>query len=228
MAQRQFVNYAFYKIDPSWRLRSLEQRAADKSELAELIETFGDEMFVRTYSTVGTRGDTDFMLWRVSEDVNILNRSTAAMNQTAIAPYLRVPYHYLAMTRRSMYVANHRHEGQEGTRTTLRPVDAPYLVVYPFVKTRNWYALSFEERQKMMDSHIQVGHKYPNVKINTTYSFGLDDQEFVVAFETDSLSSFLDLVMELRETTASLYTVRDTPSFSCIRMDAKEALDQIG
>src|SRR6185437_8227752 len=137
-------------------------------------------------------------------------------------------YNYLAMTRRSMYVANHRHEGQEGTRTTLRPVDAPYLVVYPFVKTRNWYALSFEERQKIMDSHIQAGHKYPNVKINTTYSFGLDDQEFVVAFETDSLSSFLDLVMELRETQASLYTVRDTPSFSCIRMDAREALDQIG
>ena len=228
MPQRQFVNYSFYKIDPSWRLRAAELREADKAEFADLVEKFGDEMFVRTYSTVGTRGDTDVMLWRVSDDINVLNRSSAALNQTALAPYLRVPYHYLAMTRRSMYVANHHHEGQEGTRTKLRPVDAPYLVVYPFVKTRNWYALSFEERQKMMDTHIQVGHKYPNIKINTTYSFGLDDQEFVVAFESDSLSDFLDLVMELRETNASLYTVRDTPSFSCIRMTTKEALDQIG
>ena len=36
----------------------------------------------------------------------------------------------------------------------------------------------------MMDEHITIGHKYPSVKLNTTYSFGLDDQEFVVAFET--------------------------------------------
>ena len=38
------------------------------------------------------------------------------------------------------------------------------------------------------------------MKLNTTYSFGLDDYEFVVAFETDEPSDFLDTVQDLRET----------------------------
>jgi chlorite dismutase len=228
VSQRQLVSYCFYKIDPAWRLRSEEQRCEDKRAFGEAIDQFADDLLVRTYSTVGTRGDVDLLIWRATEDVGLLHQATAAVNRTSLAPFLTSPHHFLAMTRRSIYVTNHRHEGQEGTRTRIRPSDAPYLVVYPFVKTRPWYALSKEERQRMMDSHIEIGHKYPSVKLNTTYSFGLDDQEFVVAFETDSLPDFLDLVMELRETAASAYTLRDTPTFTCLRMDVREALDQIG
>jgi chlorite dismutase len=228
MAQRQLVSYSFFKVDPAWRLRSDEQRCADKRGLVEAVEHFADDILVRTYSTVGTRGDVDFLIWRATEDLTLLNRAAAAINQTSLAPFLRSPHHFLAMTRRSIYVTNHRHAGQDGTRTRIRPADAPYLVVYPFVKTRAWYALAKDERQLLMDKHIEVGHKYPTVKINTTYSFGLDDQEFVVAFETDSLPDFLDLVMELRETAASLYTLRDTPTFTCLRQDLGDALDQVG
>jgi chlorite dismutase len=228
MAQRQLVSYSFFKVDPAWRLRSAEQRCADKRGLVEAVEHFADDMLVRTYSTVGTRGDVDFLIWRATEDLTLLNQAGAAINQSSLAPFLRSPHHFLAMTRRSIYVTNHRHEGQEGTRTRIRPSDAPYLVVYPFVKTRAWYALAKDERQLLMDKHIEVGHKYPTVKINTTYSFGLDDQEFVVAFETDSLPDFLDLVMELRETAASLYTLRDTPTFTCLRQDLGDVLDQVG
>jgi chlorite dismutase len=228
MPPRQFVSYAFYKVAPSWRLRSNEERSADKQSLVEAVSRFADDMLVRTYTTVGTRGDADLLIWRATEDINLFNEAAAAINRSSIAPFLSSPYHYLAMTRRSIYVTKHHHEGQEGTRTRIRPSDARYLVVYPFVKTRPWYLLSKEERQKMMDTHIEVGHKYPSVKINTTYSFGLDDQEFVVAFETDNLSDFLDLVMELRETQASLYTLRDTPTFTCINRDLGEILDQVG
>ena len=228
MAQRQLVSFCFYKIDPAWRLRSAEQRSADKAAFAAAVSEFADDMLVRTYSTVGMRGDVDLMIWRATDEASLLTKATAAINQTSLAPYLTTPYHLLSMTRRSIYVTKHHHEGQEGTRTRLRPSGAPYLIVYPFVKTRPWYLLSKDERQEMMDTHIEVGHKYPSVKINTTYSFGLDDQEFVVAFETDSLTDFLDLVMDLRETKASLYTLRDTPTFTCQRMDVGEALDLIG
>lgn len=228
MSQRQFVSYCFYKIDPAWRRRSEEQRCADKKEFVDAINRFADDLLVRTYTTVGTRGDADLLIWRATEDLGLLTKATAAVNRTSLASYLSTPYHYLAMTRRSIYVTRHVHEGQEGTRTRLRPSGAPYLVVYPFVKTRPWYALNQDERQKMMDTHIHVGHKYPNVKINTTYSFGLDDQEFVVAFETDNLADFLDLVMELRETAASSYTLRDTPTFTCQLKDLAEALDLVG
>jgi chlorite dismutase len=73
-----------------------------------------------------------------------------------------------------------------------------------------------------------VGHRYPGVKINTTYSFGLDDQDFVVAFETNEPSDFLDLVMELRETEGSLYTVRDTPIFTCVSKPLTEVIADLG
>jgi chlorite dismutase len=141
--------------------------------------------------------------------------------------YLEMPYSYLAMTRRSQYVDNHVHEGQEGTRLRVKPGDAKYLFVYPFVKTRAWYLLPLEERQAIMDVHIKVGHEFPGVRINTAYSFGLDDQEFVVAFEGDSPSEFLDLVMKLRETKSSEYTLRDTPIFTCIAMSPADALDAL-
>ena len=108
------------------------------------------------------------------------------------------------------------------------PVEAKYLFVYPFVKTREWYSLDKSTRQGMMDAHIKTGHRYPSVKINTAYSFGLDDQEFLVAFESDIPSDFLDLVMELRGSDASRYTLRDTPVFTCVSMSPEETLETLG
>src|SRR5205814_10693390 len=110
----------------------------------------------------------------------------------------------------------------------LRPTGRRFLFVYPFVKSRDWYLLPLEKRQASMTTHIEVGHKFPTVKLNTTYSFGLDDQEFVVAFETDVPADFLDLVHSLRETQSSKYTLRDTPIFTCVQMSIKDALDAIG
>src|SRR5438105_2149696 len=121
-----------------------------------------------------------------------------------------------------------KEQGQEGRLRTVRPTDARYFFVYPFLKTRQWYRESAERRQEMMDVHIKIGHKYPSVKLNTTYSFGLDDQEFVVAFETDKPQDFLDLVMELRGAETSNYTQRDTPIFTCIHRELGEMLDLLG
>jgi chlorite dismutase len=95
------------------------------------------------------------------------------------------------------------------------------------VKTRDWYLLPLEERQRIMDEHIRGGNKYPSVKLNTTYSFGLDDQDFVVAFETEEPKDFLDLVMELRETQSSKYTQRHTPIFTCVQTPMENVLDQL-
>ena len=148
-----------------------------------------------------------------------------------------MPYSYFAMTRRSIYLNRYEEEylkkygGSqvlEHARIAINPQGSKYLFVYPFVKSRDWYALSHEERQRMMDEHIRVGHEWPDVKLNTTYSYGLDDQEFVVAFETDYVGRFLDLLMALRHTEASMYTVRDTPSFTCLAKSIGECLEAIG
>ncbi len=177
---------------------------------------------------MGLRHDADLMFWQVSDRLDDHREFATRIQQTPVAPYLTMPYAYLAMTRRSTYVTDHVHEGQEGTRLAVRPGKGQYLFVYPFVKTRDWYLLPMAERQKMMDDHFSVGHKYPRVKINTAYSFGLDDQEFVVAFESDYPEDFLDLVMDLREIPASKYTERDTPIFTCALTTIEDALDRLG
>ena len=130
------------------------------------------------------------------------------------------------MTRQSEYIRDHRHLGQEGDALKKVPGNARYLFVYPFVKKREWYGLPPEERQRMMMDHIRMGHKFPSVKINTSYSFGLDDQEFVLSFETDYPSDFLELVMALRSTDASKYTQLEVPLFTCISTPTNELLEQ--
>ncbi len=224
---RQFVKYTFLKVASAWRGLPADDRAAMKQDVADILEAAAASMLVRIYSTVGTRGDCDLMIWTVSDRLEDFTELTSQLFGSRMGVYLEMPYSYLAMTRRSQYVDKHVHEGQEGTRLRVKPGDAKYLFVYPFVKTRAWYLLPLEERQAIMDVHIKVGHDFPTVRINTAYSFGLDDQEFVVAFESDSPSDFLDLVMKLRETKSSEYTLRDTPIFTCIAMTPADALDTL-
>jgi chlorite dismutase len=226
---RQYVRYAFYRVRPEWRSRSAVEREKDRCETLDILQSFADRMVVlRTYSTVGTRGDCDFLIWSVSPRLDDLAELSTALNRSRLGPFLETPHSYLAMTKRSVYVKGHQHEGQEGSRLRVVPGKARYLFVYPFWKTRAWYRLPLEQRQTMMNEHIRVGHRYPSVKINTAYSFGLDDPEFVVAFESDEPADFLDLVMELRESEASSYTLRDTPIFTCRWMGYAETLECFG
>ena len=225
---RQFIKYNFFKLDPLWRRLPQAERVDSKREFAAVVDESATHMQTRSYSLVGLRGDAEFLLWHAADSLESLQEMATRLWSTGLGRYLTQPFSYLAMTRRSQYVGRHRHAGQEGARLTVHPGEARYFVVYPFVKTRQWYLLPQEERQRMMTDHFRVGHKYPSVKINTTYSFGLDDQEFVVAFETDSASDFLDLVMELREVEGSAYTLRDTPIFTCIQRPIEETLDSLG
>jgi chlorite dismutase len=229
---RQFIRFTFFAVDPQWRRLPAAERELHREEFAEAVEAFAAQpnVLLRTYSCMGTRGDADFMVWLVSDDIDRLEQFSAVINQTALAGWLTRPYSYFSMTKQSMYVEKHVHEGQEGrsNRLVIAPTGRKHLFVYPFIKTRAWYRMPAEERQRQMSEHIAMGHKYPSVKINTTYSFGLDDQEFVVAFESDSVSDFLDLVHEMRESEASTHTVRDVPSFTCTSMETAAILAALG
>ena len=226
--RRQYVNFAFYKVDPVWRRLPAEERKRGKCEFVEVVKSYEQDMLVISYSLVGIRGDCDFMLWRIGYDPLKLQEMSAQLLATGLGNYLTTPYSYLSMTKRSVYVDKHTHEGQEGTRLRLVPGQFKYLFVYPFVKSKAWYRLTKHARQGMMDEHIEIGHKYPPVRLNTTYSFGLDDQEFVVAFESDKPEHFVDLVMELRHSEATSYTLRDTPTFTCIHRELTDVLDLLG
>jgi chlorite dismutase len=167
------------------------------------------------------------MIWRIGYALEPIQEMTSRLNRTEMMKYIEPTQSFLSMTKRSMYIDKDNPEHVED-RLHIIPGKSQYLFVYPFVKTREWYSQPGEKRQEMMDEHIRIGSKYRSVKLHTTYSFGLDDQEFVVAFETDYPSDFLDLVQELRETKASSYTLRDTPMFTCRQRTLSECLEALG
>ncbi len=224
---RQLVRFTFYRLDPQWQLLPAEIRQQGKRELVQIFEEQSQHSLVRSFSLFGLRADCDFMLWQATYAIEDLQGISSRIRRSTMGPYLRESHAFLSMTKRSVYVGKNA-RGAHDPRLVITPDDKKYLFVYPFVKTRSWYALPLEDRKRMMNEHIRVGLTYPSVSLNTTYSFGLDDQEFVVAFETDNISDFLDLVQELRETEASAYTLRDTPMFTCVAQPLPDILEAIG
>src|SRR5437879_7381052 len=200
--KRQVVRFAFYKLDSAWRRLPAERQASAKLEFGETIESFAGRLLLRPYGLVGIRGDCDFLLWQVAEDLDSLVALQTALNRTDLGAYLAVPYSYLAMTRRSIYEFPEAPGVGQPSRLVIPPSAARYPFVYPFITTRAWARRPKAERQGMMDEHVRRGRQYPAVRLDTTYSYGLDDQEFIVAFEGDTPADFLDLVMELRESKA--------------------------
>lgn len=226
--RRQYVKFTFFKAESDWRRLDGETRDRQKVEFQTVVEDWSARNLVRCYSTVGTRGDVDFMTWQVSYELSDIQGMQAELMGTELAGWLTTPHSYLSMTKYSVYVENYSGPGRDKfTRLSLAPGDHKYLFVYPLTKVREWYGLSPEERQEAMNQHIAIGHTYSSVKLNTTYSFGIDDQEFVLAFETDEPGDFLDLVQELRSSMSSAYTLTDVPIFTCISSTPRDMLDAL-
>jgi chlorite dismutase len=219
MAERHFVKYTFLKVDPAWRRLPAAERAAGKREFIAACEDFGADHLVQSFSLIGTRGDCDLMLVAEAENLDRIHEFHVVLAQSDLMKWCSIPYSFLGLRKTSEY--------SDEERQVPRPFRGRYLFVYPFVKTRGWYGLPADERWRIMQEHIKVGREYPTVDNHTTYSFGLDDQEFVVAFDTDDAGAFLDLVQRLRTTEASAFTQRDTPSFTCINASLQRAVNAL-
>ena len=219
-AERTFAKFTFLKLDPAWQRRDPEARAQDKAEFLAACEDYAQDRSLRAYSTVGTRGDTDLLLLSQSPVLEDIHTFHVILAQSGLAKWMSIPHSYLSMTKPSPY-------SEADARPEIATSERRYLIVYPLDKKREWYRLPLEERRKVMAEHIAIGRTYPEITINTTYSFGLDDQEFVVSFECDEPGQFLDLVQELRGSESSAYTLRDIPIFTCVAMSVGRALDAL-
>jgi chlorite dismutase len=217
-----YLNFSFFKVDPKWRwLNEIGKDEAAK-EFSTLVEVANTKMKVRTYSTLGLRDDAEFMLWMISESVEKMQTFTSKIYSTVLGKYLESSQIYLSASRPSIY------SNKVIPRFATDEQPMKYVIVYPFVKSREWYLLPFEERRKMMEEHIMVGRKFPQVKLNTSYSFGIDDQDFMLAFETNDLMNFQDLIIQLRETQVSKYVIRDTPMMVCIYKGVEDIIKSLG
>ena len=219
----KFINFTFYKVDPKWRWLNEIGKDESSREFLELLKAANTKMKVRTYSTIGLRHDSEFMIWTVSSSLENIQIFSSKIYSTIFGKYVEPTNTFLSLTRKSIY-SNQVKLGFESDDDA----QLKYVVVYPFIKSREWYLLPFEKRKQLMDEHIKVGRKYPEIRLNTTYSFGIGDQDFMLAFETDDLSKFQDLIMDLRETQVSRYILKDIPMIPCILKNMGEIIKSLG
>lgn len=228
-ARRQFVNFAFFKLKPEWRRLSIDERHEHKQETVRVLNRWNNEdMRILTYSNMGLRADADFMLWRICYSLDCLSSAHTDFMKTHLGGYLETTHSYLGMTRRSQYLIGKEHDHTPALRDYIKPGGTRYLAVYPFTKTREWYLRAFEDRQRIVGEQIKALGEFTRVRMNSVYSYGLDDNEFVIALECDSPEDLVEMGMRLREVENSIFVLKDTPRITSIKVSAEEMLDRIG
>jgi chlorite dismutase len=220
VSDERYVHSWLLRLDPAWRRLPATERQADVAAFTAASERAGARLIQHAYSTIGLRAEGDLLLWRMAESVEAVEETAADLLATGMGRWMTATQSMIGLTRPSQYVK--RPTAQEQSLFT--GGRSAYLVVYPFVKSIEWYLAPAEERQEAMKGHMRIGHAYPQIRQLLAYSFGLDDQEFIVAYETDDLVAFQDLVRDLRATEARRSTVRDTPIITGIHRPLDEIL----
>jgi len=224
-ADQVYVQALGLGLDPAWRRRTDEERHDDGCRFAESVEA-GALDGVRTicYSSIGLEPGVDLLLWRMAPTVDALETSASAILRSGLGRWFTVAESFIGRIGPSQYVR----KPTEQEQSVLSGERSRYLVVYPFTKSSEWYLLSKEARQGVMNEHMRVGHEYPTIRQALAYSFGLDSQDFVVAYETDDLVAFGDLVRALRATESRRSTVSDTPILLGIHRPVDEIMTLLG
>ena len=220
----QFVQYLFLKVDSAWRRLDGTMRATGRAEFEEVIASAAPRVTTHAYSTLGLKADAQLMLWWKSSDAITVQDTLGALLATGLGRYCEIGHSLWGLTRPSIYTKRRTTQEQAVDETTR----LKYLVVYPFSKTIEWYLMSRDARQGMMNEHMRIGHDFGDVRQVLLYTTGLDDQEFIVAYETETLERHQDLVIALRSTEARRYTLRDTPIFTALHRPLRDALALVG
>jgi chlorite dismutase len=220
MTDERYVHSWLLRLDPAWRRLPADERRADVEAFGAAARRTEVRLLQHAYSTIGLRSEGDLLLWRMAESIEAIEGTAADLLTAGVGRWMIPSLSMIGLTRPSQYVKRPTTQEQSlftGERSA-------YLVVYPFVKSVEWYLATAEERQEAMKGHMRIGHAYPQIRQLLAYSFGLDDQEFIVAYETDDLVAFQDLVRDLRATDARRSTVRDTPIITGIHRPLEEIL----
>jgi chlorite dismutase len=215
-----YHQYLFFKLLPGF----LQQGGLDREELAfaagEWSKGLADAA-VETYATLGFKPQEDIMLWLRARTPQALQTAVRDLLHTPLGEWLSPTASLFGIVRRSPYSGRH----QSGPQVITEGKRLPYLVIYPFTKTHDWYQLSFEERRALMADHVSVGLEHRDIRQLLLYSYGIENHEFIVSYETPELEKFQDLIMELRSTRARLYTANDQPTYLCLHKPLKELFE---
>jgi chlorite dismutase len=213
-----YHDYVFFSIDKSQREIPKEKLEMYKKEFIKEISHFQD-VITYSYSLLGLKQQIVCMLWLQSDSIEQIQELLSRLTRTMLGQHLTISYTLFGMVRPTHYAlgsVNHLETRRKGGK---------YLIIYPFTKTQEWHMLSFNRRKTLMKGHIAIGKKYPQISQLLVYSYGVDDNEFIVSYETDDLADFQQLVMELRSDKVRVYTKIDTPIFTCIYYPLERIVD---
>lgn len=223
MTDRRYVHALALGLDAAWRRLPREERCESASELAAAVAAESD-VTTFAYSMVGLQPGIDLLLWSLAPSLEALEERSASVLRTGMGQWMKVQESFLGIIQPSQYVKKPTPQEQSlfaGERSR-------YLIVYPFTKSTDWYLLAREARQGIMNEHMRVGHDFPEVRQLLAYSFGIDDMDFLVAYETDDLPKFGELVRALRGTDSRRSTIRDTPLLTGIHRRIEEITALLG
>ncbi|MGH9456269.1 MAG: chlorite dismutase family protein [Thermoanaerobaculia bacterium] len=222
-ARRSLNHYAVFRFTPAfWDAGAAEQKKIG-ADLAAATRAAAERVYA--YRIFPARPEADFLLWSAAR-IDAPESPARFIHDfaRAIGRFRRwiEPVNTLwGFTRGSEYASGR-------SAQDIDPFDdkrSPYLVIYPFAKTIAWYLMSRDARQGMMNEHIRIGREYPEITQLLLYSTGLQDQEFVVSYETDDLPKFSELVTALRDTEARRYTLTDTPNYAATLVAFEELFE---
>jgi chlorite dismutase len=222
-ASARYVRALALGLDPAWRRLDAAQRRSTADAFVKALAP-GVGVVTETYSLIGLKPGIDLLVWQLAGSVDALEEESARLLRSGLGRWMTVRESFTGLIGDTQYVV--RPTSQE--QTLFEGDRARYLIVYPFTKTTEWYLTSREVRQGSMNEHMRVGHTYPQVRQLLAYSFGLDDQDFLVAYETDELPAFSALVRDLRATESRRSTLRDTPILLGIHRPAAEIMEILG
>lgn len=225
--EKQFVNFMFFRVNPEWRKLNSETKRIFKSEFQSVYNRFSEDFLLFSYSLVGFDSKADLMFWRVGHSLDLIQEMTAKLYRTNLGSYLETADNYLSVTKRMMFIERDDKPNSED-RYHIKAGEKKYLFVYPCGKYSEWYKKTGEERDALVEENFMVGKKFPNIKIHMTHSFGFSEKEYLICFETDEPKDFLALAEELRETTASKFTLSGMPIYTCRQRTLMECLDALG
>jgi len=224
-ASQLFVQAVGLGLDPAWRRLDRAERLADgRAFIAAEADTAANGVRTLVYSSIGLEPGVDLLLLRLADSIDALEAAGARLARSGLGRWLSIRTSLLGRVAASQYVA----KPSEQERSVLDGEPKRYLVVYPFTKATDWYLLSREARQGVMNEHMRVGRGYPTVRQLLAYSFGLDDGDFLVAYDTDDLAVFGELVRELRGTESRRSTVDDRPILLGVRRTPDEFVELVG
>lgn len=223
--EKQFVNFIFFRIDPEWRRLTKEKKEVYRAEFQKVFGEYDDDMLLFSYSLVGFDSKADLMFWRVGSSLDLVQEMTARLYRTNLGSFLETTDNYLSVTRKMMFIGP---DSPDEDRRHVVAGGKKYHFLYPCSKHSDWYDKSEEEREELIKENFMVGKKFQNIKIHMTHAFGFSDQEYLISFETDEPKDFLALAEELRQTTASKFTLRGMPIYTCRLMGISECLRSLG